>query len=779
MALTKLDKDMFEENVLNTNITARNTVYGQLALSQGQSQRVGFSATTYTGNGSTQSINTGVDMDTGDFAGLVGLKQRDGTNSHALVDTVRGTSKGLSSNSTAAENTFNHVTSFNPDGFSVGTSAQANSNNSTYVSWSWQTTEKFTGTTNRNKAYTSHYNPQLGFSIVGYEGDGVAGHEIPHHLGRVPELSIIKNRTNAGLWAVFSSFAGDPSKGDYLRLENTVGLANDSNRSAMLNIDTSKIGSTNDINKSTDDFIQYNFTSIEGVSKVGKYIGTGATGNYVDCGFKPAWVMVKKLSDIGNWIIIDSARSSGNGLLFADLSNAESVSTTVFNFAPDGFVLLNDANSTNDLNDEYLFLAFADTNSTTGRTDYDYPTAADTLSIENGTLISHANGFNANGEVNLQELVPSATTMTFGTGFEDSIYYVYKNQGGSYGTTEHRPLENQDYSGVQSPLSFDKNMRTTAQHFDYESSTGVASASGEASSAAAYNAFTTDKVLTTKWTIENVSPSRLQYKFTEKRVLKSWRIKSTDLENRDPKRFTIEGSNDGFVWTAVDSTYTASDYTGNGVYLWGDIQLTSSNNTAYLYYHIDITAVNGSTSHTSIGKLEFNTILPSDLYDVTAGTLTDYATQAAVVRTYLGSVKTDTNGDITQVINNPVAKVKGNDAEYHGDVKVHGELKNRGVATAWVNYDGTQNPPLINNSYNIKAVVDLSPGRQRLHFETLMDSEEYTVVCSGDASSGAITVAPFRLGETDLNSIEIRSYNSSAQSIDCRSVDVLIFGGKE
>ena len=147
------------------------------AASQGQSQRIGFSSTGYTGTGAARSINTGVDMSTGDFGGLAWLKSRDEgagsyTGDHILVDTVRGSFELLMSNTTAAEATSaNYVTSFDSTGFSLGTATQVNFNTDNFISWSFQTTHIDTGLTNRNKAFTAHYNANLGFSIVGYVGD--------------------------------------------------------------------------------------------------------------------------------------------------------------------------------------------------------------------------------------------------------------------------------------------------------------------------------------------------------------------------------------------------------------------------------------------------------------------------------------------------------------------------------------------------------------------------------------------------------------------------------
>ena len=85
-----------------------------------------FSTTIYTGNDSTQTITNDIDL-AGD-GGLVWIKQRDGsTQRHILYDTERGTSKTLSTDRADAEATnTTRVTSFNSDGFDIGSSSQVN-----------------------------------------------------------------------------------------------------------------------------------------------------------------------------------------------------------------------------------------------------------------------------------------------------------------------------------------------------------------------------------------------------------------------------------------------------------------------------------------------------------------------------------------------------------------------------------------------------------------------------------------------------------------------------
>jgi hypothetical protein len=745
-------------NELDTlGLPTRNTVMNQDPISQTEATRTGMSSTIYTGNGTSQAVNTGVDMSTGDLAGLVWIKNRDAADSHILTDTFRTAGETLSSDSTAAEVTdADTVTSFDATGFSVGADLKVNTNLEDYVAWSFQTNQKFTGTTNRSKAYTAHYNADMGFSIVGYEGDGVDGHEIPHFLGVEPELVIWKNRDAVVNWFVQGSDIGDSAAGDYLILDTTGAVANSGGLNSIFSADTIATGTAN--NTAADNMIAYHFASVPGVSKVGKYIGTGAAGNYVDCGFKAGFVLVKNLTTAASWWMLDNAR--GDNRLLADASDAESA-TTLLDMNETGFNLTATSTAVNNLNDEYLFLAFADSGS--GPTDYAYPINDDQLAVNNDTLLSFANGFSTNGQVDTQELTAGSTIVTLGAGHEDKHYWMYKDKAGSYAFSETRPLEgiarnDADKWGVVSPS--DVTLRTTAKHFDYESATGVALASGETATFEAYKAFDKDsnQLSTSKWRVASTTTSTLQYKQDEKRILKSWRMRASDDADTIPRQFTIEGSNDGSSWAAIDSTYTASDFTDPGVGLWSALQSASGNTTAYLYHRVNTTLNHGDATNTDITELEFNTILPSDYYLVNKGQMYN-SSDAAIERIYLAEVRTGGTGDVTFLRNLPVAKAKADSMELQGTLTVHGEIENRGVATAWALVDETQNPPLVLDSHNIVDVVDGG---------TVMD---YIVDSSIDLNSACIP------NSVEVTIVSKNRFRITSSGIARRSVAV--FGGKE
>lgn len=919
------------------NIPARNKVQNQDPLSQGTSTRSGMSSTIYTGNGTSQSIATGIDMATGDFGGLVWLKSRTTAFGHNLYDTLRGAGELLQTNTTDVETTEpTYVTSFDTTGFSIGSGIGINSNLDDVVAWSFQTTKKkeptygselitngtfdtdtsgwtageagggagistlsidtnrlkitnhssisgqgsasqqLTGLTvgktyevyidwtagtatdaygwisddqtfgnnigvvqlttlnhfsfiatatttylyinnnssalsiysffdnitikqitndaitNRGKPYTCHYNPDMNFSIVGYEGDGVDGHEIPHHLGVVPELNIFKVRDGTGTepWAVKSTLY----QGQIVYLDRTDALATSTTTNYTPSDSTVAVGSNNVLNFNTKNIISYHFASKSGVCKIGKYIGTGANGNYVSTevdggdAFKPAFVMIKNLTSIEGWHLLDSMRDSN--ILVPNVSASEFVGT-YYSFSDNGFTLLdNDVSdyNRNELNDEYIFIAFAETSidATKAITNYDYATTPDTLSIANATLISVANGFDANGQVDTQYQFGSGITKAYGAGHEDKHYYLYTSKLGVLGEAEVRPLigitrNDADKYGEISPS--DKTLRTTSKHFDYESDSGIALASSDdGASVAAFYAFDkTGSATSSVWqSLAGNTTGWLQYKQTEKRILKSWRFLEHSIATRTPKRFTIEGSNDGLNWTAIDSTYTASDYIGNGAYLWGDLQSTSGNTTAYLYHRINITANNGDATYLAIAELELNTIIASDYYLVEEGKMYN-STGVPIERVYLGEFRTDSAGDPINetIINYPVAGQEFSDVQVHGDLTVHGEANHRAFATAWVNFDGTQDPPLILNSFNVKDIVDLGTGQYRIIFETPMDIISYIVSTSATDTANAHNVHESVTLQTK-HSVDVAHYEGSTPAtVDSVELSVIIFGGKK
>ena len=303
-------------------------------------------------------------------------KLRSGILSHMTYDSTRGVTKRLHIDQSEAEATQSDtgtVTAFTSDGFTVnaGTTNDlyVNDGSRTYVSWGWKANGGTTAS-NSNGSITStvQANTDAGFSIVTYTGTG-SNATVGHGLGAVPDMVIVKNRTASDNWGV--QLANALGNTNALRLNNTDAYSG-SNGALWWN-DTSptsttiSIGTRNEVNQNTKNYVMYCFKNIQGYSKIGKYIGNGnANGTFVYTGFEPAWIMVKLSSADGNsWQIVDNKRNplnTGNGKrIFPNNTNAESSSDSEgFDFLSNGFKLRNSSGGGNTNAATYIYMAFAE-----------------------------------------------------------------------------------------------------------------------------------------------------------------------------------------------------------------------------------------------------------------------------------------------------------------------------------------------------------------------------------------------------------------------------------
>ena len=111
--------------------------------------------------------------------------------------------------------------------------------------------------------------------------------------------------------------------------------------------------------------IFYCFHEVEGFSKFGKYTGNGSTdGSFVWCGFRPAFVISKRINSGDNWAMYDAARDPYNvaeKYLYADSTNAEATfSTAKIDFLSNGFKWRGAVNFGNASGGTYVFMAFAE-----------------------------------------------------------------------------------------------------------------------------------------------------------------------------------------------------------------------------------------------------------------------------------------------------------------------------------------------------------------------------------------------------------------------------------
>jgi len=339
-----------------------------------------FQTLLYTGNATGRSLtNTGNSDLQPD---LVWVKDRGATNDHKITDSSRlgggsGPTRTLESNTENAEyddqgEGSDATTSFNSDGFTIGTNGNYNTNNNTYVAWQWKanggTTTSFNESGN-NPGGTYQANTTAGFSIVTTTGTGGDG-TVSHGLGAVPHVMISKGRSNSGGWVVYHRGNTSAPETDALNLSSNSGTS-DSDVWYNDTAPTSSVftlGTTNDVNGDTRTYVHYLWTGIQGYSKFGSYLGNAnADGPFVYTGFKPAWVMIRNTENGEGWMLhdttVDDATKTGNTVeqrFQVNENQAEVGTTTAFDFVSNGFKVRTDTTSHNGNGHTIIYMAFAE-----------------------------------------------------------------------------------------------------------------------------------------------------------------------------------------------------------------------------------------------------------------------------------------------------------------------------------------------------------------------------------------------------------------------------------
>jgi len=323
-----------------------------------------FNTKLYSGNSSTQSI-TGI----GFQPDWVWIKKRDGTDDHVLYDVVRGATKSLHSNTSEGEDTqTDGLTSFDSDGFSLGADGKSNQGHG-YVSWNWKAANS-QGSSNTdgsiNTTYTSA-NTTAGFSISKYTGTASTA-TVGHGLGAVPKMIMVKNLSADSNWQVFHT--GLTSNNYRIALDSTDAEGGDS--TAWNNTDPTSsvfsVGTSFRTNGSGNSIIAYSFAEVKGFSKIGKYLGNGsANGPFIYTGFKPSFILIKRINSSASWVIVDNQRSNTfnpqDRLLFPNTNAAEDGSgeTYFFDFLSNGVKIRTTSGSYgNASGDTYIYAAFAE-----------------------------------------------------------------------------------------------------------------------------------------------------------------------------------------------------------------------------------------------------------------------------------------------------------------------------------------------------------------------------------------------------------------------------------
>ena len=333
-----------------------------------------FNVLQYTGNGTGQSI-TGL----GFKPDLLWCKMASSSQLHFLFDSQRLNDRGtptpnyLTSSANSAEqddqtagNTNPIITSFDNDGFTLGTSGSGpNDNTRTYVTWAWKANGGTTSTnTTGTISSTVQANTNSGFSIVTYTGTGTAA-TIGHGLGKAPEWIVVKNRDQADDWAVYHIFNGNTH---YATLNDGSGKADNTYwNDTTPTTSVFSVGTDHKVNASTEKYVAYCWAGVEGFSSFGGWTlgNSDVKGPFIHCGFRPKFLMIKMMQTGDGWGMLDSVRNTynpRNTLVFANNTNANNTQEAYdVDFLSTGFqVTTSNAQHNHPSYDPYIYMAFAD-----------------------------------------------------------------------------------------------------------------------------------------------------------------------------------------------------------------------------------------------------------------------------------------------------------------------------------------------------------------------------------------------------------------------------------
>ena len=301
------------------------------------------------------AVNNGIDLST--KGGMVWLKDRNFGYDHTLVDTARGETQRIRSNTTNAQASTSTYgfTSFNTNGFTLGDGGGVMFDNGSagtnVASWTFRKQPKF-------------------FDVVTYTGDGIAGKTVAHNLGSVPGCIIVKKTSGVENWCVYHVGAGS-----LWTLElNSTGARDINNNFNYANGLTStefQVGSNSPTNSAGATYVAYLFahnaggfglTGTDNVISCGSYTGNGTSvGPTVTLGWEPQWLLIKRASGgTENWYIFDNMRGmpvgSADGYLMPDNSSEEFSFDGVTPTAT-GFNAANSAAATNASGSTYIYIA--------------------------------------------------------------------------------------------------------------------------------------------------------------------------------------------------------------------------------------------------------------------------------------------------------------------------------------------------------------------------------------------------------------------------------------
>lgn len=341
------------------------------------------------------TTGSSMDIDVGFTPALIMVKRRASNVYYPFTfDKLRGLSNTtygtLRTPITDAGNSQSYMTSYLStgggdavNGFTLDGNSNVNDSSDETIAWCWRADDSFTPTGTSISNATGLKNVTAGFSMMKWDGASGGGN-ITHGLNRAPDFVIYKNIAATNNWDIYHSFtegfhksAGDLCDGFIMgaatQRSNSVAVPSSTNLNL---VDTY----TNGANKI---MIAYAWHAVPGYSAFGKFIcantsnqdGIGApdvNGPFIYCGFKPAFIVVKRTDAANDWGIRDNARQTENPRTkvlrwnlqgnygAADSLNETTADAYAIDFTSEGFQIKSGAGETMASSAEFIYAAWAE-----------------------------------------------------------------------------------------------------------------------------------------------------------------------------------------------------------------------------------------------------------------------------------------------------------------------------------------------------------------------------------------------------------------------------------
>ena len=244
---------------------------------------------------------------------------------------------------------------------------------SDYSGFKWDSNEGWYDGSAHGSSYQSWmWKRHAGMDVVDYKSLGGTFAAYAHNLGKIPEMIWVKNRdSSSNDWAVYHKGlnGGSSPHGKNIKLNTAAAEVTNTDNWANTAPTSSHFfaGGASDTNSGgNQNYIAMLFASVDGISKVGYFDGTGNTNNVITTNFQVRFLLMKRVDTSSDWWVFDSLRGIGGSnnckleMNNTDAQNCSSVANSIATSST-GFTLGNGTDSTwfNVSSGKYIYYAHA------------------------------------------------------------------------------------------------------------------------------------------------------------------------------------------------------------------------------------------------------------------------------------------------------------------------------------------------------------------------------------------------------------------------------------